>query len=68
MSGASIYAKYEALLAHLKTLTPSKARDNAIQRLEEASFWTSAAIVGTDSPIEYTSDKPARKVMGPKTS
>ncbi len=55
----SIYQHFEAILVQLRALPKSKAREQALLRLEECSFWTSAAVTGVESPIEYTSNDPS---------
>jgi hypothetical protein len=56
----SHYEVYRMLLDGLRTLPPSKAKDRAIEKLEESAFWASSAVVGEESPIEYVTkdDKP----------
>lgn len=49
----SHYFAFRKVLDGLRTLPPSRAKELAIQHLEESAFWASAAIVGKESPIEY---------------
>lgn len=58
----NIFDRYKALLDDLRALPKSKARDNAIQRLEESAFWTSATVTGVESPLAW-----AAKDESPKT-
>lgn len=53
----NIFDRYKALLDELQSLPKSKARDNAIQRLEESAFWTSATVTGVESPLAWSAAK-----------
>lgn len=50
-----------AVLESLKAMPPTRARALAITKLEEAAFWTSAAMAHVDSPIDWVAKKPSPK-------
>lgn len=59
----NIFDRYKVLLDELQALPKTKARDNAIQRLEESAFWTSATVTGVESPLAWSAakDPPVKK-------
>lgn len=48
--------KLKAVLDHLRSLPPTKAREKAIERLEECALWAACALQDVGHPIDLANE------------